>query len=465
MADHGLLSQLRHLRPCGALGAPLLTFGAALSLLPSLARALGAAHPDDAVPHAASSRLVIGWLSVATLAAAAPWERVCTVMSEPLGMLLTVSALLVEAHAARRNRLSWHVGSGLLAAAAFFTKYSYGVPLLAAILLSRVWRVRRQGVWPLVAAAAAMCLPVLLWVAAVLSPDLGRATELLGVFTNRDEGLRGFTDAFFYGHALLVAVGWPVGIATTLALVVRAAWGRERERSQAAMLFVGLTLAMLTLHPNKQERYLFPAVPILLVLAEVELARHLDRRRLQFWWPPLVGLLLLSQSPLNRLREAVADAAQLQGARPILAHIADNVRDRQPVLLLGTTGRLPHFALTWEMLERQGSEPVVDLLTFPGEQGWDPRYRRGYPSAWGPDYGPALRQALATGGYRSVVTLALGERSPFRPEWLAKWDAWGQNYVRAMDEEATGYVLQSQRSFPESAAVVRIFLPEVQAAH
>ncbi len=200
----------------------LLTFGAALGLLPSLARALWAAHPDDAA-HAPSSRLVIGWLSVASLIAAAPWQLVCTVMSESLGMLLTVSALLVEAHAVRRNRLSWHVGSGLLAAAAFFTKYSYGVPLMAAIIVARVWRARRQGSRPLLAAAAGMSLPVLLWLAVVLSPDVGRARELLGVFTNRDEGLHGLANAFFYVHALVETVGWQAGAITIVALAAVAA--------------------------------------------------------------------------------------------------------------------------------------------------------------------------------------------------------------------------------------------------
>ena len=34
------------------------------------------------------------------------------------------------------------------------------------------------------------------------------------------------------------------------------------------MLFVGVALAMLTLHPNKQARYLFTILPVLLVLAE-----------------------------------------------------------------------------------------------------------------------------------------------------------------------------------------------------
>jgi hypothetical protein len=73
------------------------------------------------------------------------------------------------------------------------------------------------------------------------------------------------------------------------------------------------------------------------------------------------------------------------------------------------------YALVWELLERRNVEPEVDLLTFPGQQGWDPRYRRGYPSAWGPEYGQVLRQALETGRYSSVVVLALAEDSPFRP--------------------------------------------------
>jgi hypothetical protein len=438
----------------------LLTFGAALSLLPSLARELWTVHPDDALQQAPSSPHVIGWLSVGVLTAAAPWHIVCPVMSESLGMLLVVLTLLAEARAAQRNRTAWHIASGLLAAAAFFTKYSYGVPLMAAILFARVWRVRRHGIRPLLEAVVAMSMPVLLWLAAVLSPDLGRAKELVGVLANRDLGLHGFASFFFYANALVETTGWHVGAITIVALAAIAASGRW-ERRLTALLFVGITVVLLTLHPNKQERYLFPAVPIMLTLAEGELARRLgSRRRLSLWWPLLMATLLVARNPLKQLHDDAAQDAPLRSARPIVAYIADTVLDRQPVLFLGTTGLLPHYALTWEMLERRRTEPDVDLLTFPGERGWDPRYRSGYPTAMGPEYGLVLRRALEAGRYRSVVTLALGERSPFRPDFLAKWDSFGQNYVVAMAEQHVGYRLLSERPFPEGDAVVRIFVPD-----
>ena len=54
---------------------------------------------------------------------------------------------------------------------------------------------------------------------------------------------------------------------------------------------------MLTVHPNKQERYLFTTLPVLLVLAETELAHRLRRLRgREALWPALaviVGLLFL----------------------------------------------------------------------------------------------------------------------------------------------------------------------------
>jgi hypothetical protein len=128
------------------------------------------------------------------------------------------------------------------------------------------------------------------------------------------------------------------------------------------------------------------------------------------------------------------------------------------VLFLGTTGLLPHAALTWTLLEHEGSEPEeVDLLPFPESTGWDPRYRSGYPREIRPEYGVVLRQALVGGRYGSVVTLELGERSPFLPDWLAKWDAWGQSYVRLMPEQRA-YSLKAEKAFPKSDARIRLYL-------
>ena len=436
----------------------LLTFGAALCLLPSFARAIS---PKDAGASGAAPPM-LGWLSAAILVTAAPWGLVCTVMGEPLAMLLTVSTLWAAARAADGRGPAAHALCGLLAAAAFFTKYGYGLPLIAAVLLALAWRTPELGVRPLLAALAGALAPVTGWACAVFGREPQRVDELLGILVNKDEGLRGLPNTLFYGQAVVDFVGWPLGIVVLL-LLLMTALRRAEARRLPSLLFLGMALLLLTLHPNKQQRYVFPVLPVMLVLAETEAARRLRRRHgLLVLWPAAAVLVLLARNPLAHVAEAAATAAELRGSRAIVEYVADNVPPLQPVLFLGTTGRLPHYALTWELLERDHREPDVDLLPFPGDSGWDPQFRGGYPTEMRPEYAQLLRQALATRRYGSVVTLGLGDRSPFRPAWLAKWDTWGQNYVRAVDEHAgeSGYILRADRAFPGDDAVVRIFVPE-----
>ena len=435
----------------------LAAFGTALALVLVLARDLEVSTDADTGPARSFPSLpTLGWLSLAATIAAAPWDLVCTVMSEPLGLLLTVAALVVEARASRRPGAAGHAVAGLLAAATFFTKYSYGLPLMAALLIALGRRARRdRHSSVLMAVLAGMGLPVVLWLAWILLPDPLRAGELLAAFVNRDEGLHGLAAWLFYPRVMVSALGAPVALVALLALGATLTH-RRLEPRLPAIVFVAASMAMLTLHPNKQARYLFTTWPVLLVLAETELAHRL--RRLQgreVLWPALAVVLLLARDPLAQIRLSAESAHRLADARPILAHVAESVGRRQPVLFLGTTGLLPHLALTWELIERDAAEPRVDLLLFPGGHG---RHRTGYPAAMGPEYAAVLGEALARGGFRSVVTLELGPRSPFLPEWLAKWDAFGQNYVRLMGEEQGEYVLESERAFPASYAKVRIFV-------
>ncbi len=432
----------------------LLTFGAGLCLLPPLARRLSSHDPA----RAGVAPPPLGWLSVAMAISAAPWVLVCTVMSEPLGMFLTLLVLLVAAEARTRDTLGWHALAGSIAALAFFTKYSHGLPLMAALPLAAAWPSPRSRIPQVLATLAGALTPVLAWALVILWPNPQRGSEILGALANRDEGLRGFSDFLFYPKTVLNQVGAPAGLAVLLLLAVTA-FRRETARLPALLLAAG-TLVLLTSHPNKQERYLFPALPVMLVMAETEAARLLGRRRwLPALWSALTAALLVAGNPLARVDEQAQGASDLRGARSIVSYVADNVAYGEPVLFLGTAGLLPHLALTWELIEREQREPEVDLLPFPGSSGWDPRYRAGYPPEPRSDYDVSLLQALATGRYRCLVTLRLGEHSPFRPAWLAKWDAWGQNYVEAADRRAAegGYLLTSARSFPEDDAVVRIF--------
>jgi hypothetical protein len=101
-------------------------------------------------------------------------------------------------------------------------------------------------------------------------------------------------------------------------------------------------------------------------------------------------------------------------------------------------------------------DAVVDNLAFPGEQAWDPRYRLGYPVEMTPDYDVRLKAALDTGGYDRVVTLQIAPDSVFLPDWLRRWDAWGQNYVVAMEHQPPWRTVTEQ-PFDESKVRVRLY--------
>lgn len=441
---------------CVARTCSLLTFAAGLCLLPLLARRLS---PDDP-GHDRSQPPLLGLLSVVTLVSAAPWRLICQVMSEPVGMFLTLLALLVAAEARTRHAIGWYSLGGLLAALAFFTKYSYGLPLMVALPLAAAWPSPTTRIRQILSTLAAAFVPVLAWGVAILWSDPDRGPAILGAMVNRDEGLRGLSDLSFYPRVVLDYLGVPVGLAVLILLVV--AVSRRVTARLPALLLVAATLLLLTAHPNKQERYLFPALPVMLVIAETEVARIVGRRGRSFAvWTVLAAAILVVRNPLVQLDEEAAQASSLRGSGKIISYVADNVAAREPVLFLGTTGLLPHFALTWELIEREQREPEVELLPFPGGSDWDPRYRAGYPPEAGPEYDVFLQRALASGRYGSVVTLRLGPQSPFRPDWLAKWDAWGQNYVEAAERHVAeeGYVLISERAFPEDDAVVRILAP------
>jgi len=439
----------------------LLAFLGALGLVPALARAL---HAPADEPGRGAWPPLLGWPSLALLAATAPWFLVCSVMSETLGMLLTIATLLCAARAACRREPGPTVLAGLLAAAAFLTKFSYGAPLVLALLAALAWRARQLGPRPLVAAAVASLGPLAAWAGLAFAIQPRRLPEFLGILVNRDEGLRGLPGFLFYASELARTLGWLPVLAGAPLLALAAARWREARRLPA-LLFVGCSLLLLTLHPNKQWRHLVPVLPALLVLAETEAAFRLrEKARVLAAWPILPVLALAGYDTLASVDEAAAEAARLRGSRAILAFAADHVPWREPVLFLGTTGLLPHFALTWEILERERREPQVEPLPFPGDRGWEPRFRAGYPAEPRPEYGEVLARALDSSRYGSVVTLALSEGSPFRPAFLARWDAWGQNYVRAAEALAPrhGYVLAAERSFPADGARIGVFVRQPQ---
>jgi hypothetical protein len=453
---------LRDVARCSSLGA----FVATICLVPLLARELmrpAAAvglpgfskdigrEPPEAVPA------TLGWLSAAALMAApALWSFGCTVMTESLGMLMAVVTLLCFARADRQQSLALHVGSGLLAVLTFFTKYNYGVPLAVALFLSLTWHSRGRGLRPLAAFVAGTGIPLAVWAVFVFGHDPSRIGYLWDyIRVNRDEGVHGLAALLFYPRGVLEVFGPAVGIGMLVGMV-GSLLRRPSSPRLASLLFVLLTLALLLPHPNKQWRYLCPAMPVLLALAESELALWFAPIRARgFLWALAAALLLIVRSPLEGIREDAREALPLAEAGAMLRFAAEHLPRDQPVLVLGSSGLLPHIALSWELIERDGGEPDVDLMLFPDEAGWDPRYRSGYPSEMRPGYASILDARLIRAP-QSVVAFELGSRSPFLPDWMARWDAWGQNYVTLMKAQP-GYTVTAEKLFPGSDAAVRIY--------
>jgi hypothetical protein len=400
----------------------------------------------------------LGWLSAAALVTASGlWGFSCQVMTESLGMLMVVGTLLCSARAERRQSLALHAASGVLAAFVFFTKYNYGVPFVLALFGALAWRTRVRGPRPL-AAFCAGAVPLLMgWAAFVFGTDRARIAYLWAyIRSDRDEGIHGLDALLFYPRAADEVLGTAVAVGVLLAVL--SGFVRRRAGARlAALLFVALTLALLLPHPNKQWRYLAPAMPVLLALAEAEWGAWFARvRGRSLVWGLAAGLLVLARDPLWGIRDLASGSELYADAGPMLRFAALHLPPDRPVLVVGSCGLLPEMALTWELMESNGREPDVDLMLFPEAEDRDPRYSTGYPAEMRPAYATTLDARLA-GASDTVVAFELGERSPFLPDWMARWDAWAQNYPKVMRAQP-GYTVVAEKAFPNSDAVVRIYV-------
>jgi len=436
-------------------------FGAAIVLTHLLARELSReprAEGDAALDRKEPGAWVGAPSALLMVLNPAFWTQSSQILIEPLGMAVTLSSLMVHAAALRRPSAGRFALAGLLAALTFLTKYNYGFPLIGAFLVQAV--VARGAAKPdrrgMAFFLVGLLVPVTAWLA---DPFPAKLSGLYGFSVNRDEGLRGLDNLLFYPRRIATLSSWPVTF-WVLVAVLLSLHGARHKRTCAATLFALLSLAMITVHPNKQERYVFTALPVLYVVGELELGR-VARRWLPapasgVAWAVLLVVLALSLDPRPVLREERDQAQSLRAGQDIVDYIVEHLEPREHTLLLGSCGLLPHLLVQWELAVRKGVfDATVDNLPFPGEQAWDSRYRLGYPAQMTPDYDQRLEIALGSGGYDRVVTLEIAPDSVFLPDWLKRWDAWGQNYVLAMERQ-TSWQVVAEQAFEASKVRVRI---------
>jgi hypothetical protein len=377
-------------------------------------------------------------------------------------MAMTLASLLAFAIAQRRGSALAYAGAGLLVAATCLTKYNYGAPVALAVLLSGVpgaagFLDRRR-----LALVAAIGVPVVAW---SLYPWPDKLQAIRDMTLNRDEGLAGLSNLLFYPRALADMLGWPLSL-LLLAALLSAAIRRRDVRARPLALFTLVSFALITLHPNKQDRYMFAALPVLYVLGEAELARLAARlapaARRGRWrlglWATILAALALRLDPATAIAEEGKEQSVFRPASRIVDFALRSTGPGRRILVLGSGGMLPHLLLEWELTARLGvRDPVVELLLFPGSDSWD-LHRTGYPTEMTPDYAVTLSRALRDGAFDDVVCLRIADDSVFSPAFLERWDAWAQNYVTAMAEQP-GFTVAAERDFAEDGVLVRVYRP------
>jgi hypothetical protein len=260
------------------------------------------------------------------LAANWTWGRIGgAIQSEPLYLLLGLSAIAASSRAPKRS-VAWGLLVGGLLGASVLTRH-VGVCLAAAVVLDLALRGRVRSAIAAVAGAGVCLIPWAYWLSQASRGSqarLFRLDDLPGTLAGQalfyarripDQVLGPFIEiaTIYQNQAWLAPAATAAGIA--LSAVVVAGWGRSlaTPRRRLAGLLGLLTLALLLAWPfTEAGRFLIPLVPAILVGAVEGLIRPL--RALGARRPrSLAAVLLLAASlpyPLYSLLTGRAQAAR-----------------------------------------------------------------------------------------------------------------------------------------------------------
>jgi 4-amino-4-deoxy-L-arabinose transferase-like glycosyltransferase len=236
-----------------------------------------------------------GLLSGGLLAASFPlWLYGSLAYLEGVGLLLTLLTcyLYIQALAGEKRLLL--LATSLAAAAAFLTKYNFGLFLMGAIALNEglAWLLARPAAlpwrrWLWLGTPAALIL--LLWLAAP-----GRLARFLH-FSQAQEGQMAVWQGaswLYYPHSFYAHyLSGPAALLPVLGgLLLAASWWRD-GRFRFLLIYLGLSWLLLVLVPQKVPRFLYTVAPVALLLAGPFVVWLSDRMLVQGKRVRLVALL------------------------------------------------------------------------------------------------------------------------------------------------------------------------------
>jgi len=395
-------------------------------------------------------------------------------MNEILIANVLVVALCVHTRWRESGRDYWAVLAGLAVFASWMTKYNYASFLLIAVIAEHAWsgdlapsrfgRMFRLFYQPLAAGMA-------VWLAFDLST---KVQAIIGFGINQAANTRPsfWQTITFYPHVWLGGtwLAWSQA-ALTLGGVIAAVVLVRAPRPRLVWLFLAVSWLLLTVHPNKQDRYLMPILPVLWALAAAGLSAGVWMAQQRLRWPRAgallptlmvaLGLMLgsLTLAWLPTVRQT--DIARRDVIHAAFETIAANARADQPLLFVGTFADFgPHYVpwglrTTWK---RDGSTVETDYaaLSYPGTltgSDTDPSPNPAYATRWA-----EWRQKHPT---YWLATLKLDQGSPFWGGDYGSWNAWKLNYVEAIAaSEPPPVATMENRQF---AITIRVYAPRQPA--
>ena len=285
-------------------------------------------------------------------------------LREVAGALLTLVALALYLRARRlRSAWAWRC-SCLSALALLFTKYNYGLLVLAAAVVDQ--RLRGEPPPPRRVLLQTLVVPLALWFVIPRPAHLRGFFDFLG---NRSSDLglgaglvfypRSFATEYVSGHGL-------VGTAILALAVAGAAllWRRGEPAARSLALLAVLGAGLAVLHPYKQARFLATVVPLLLLLAGFAVARVARRPALQAL---AAALLCLPASGAARDGPHLVEMYRWHSADGRLREALEFVRSAAPAsgrfTTVGGFNELSPDSIAWAVITTPGSraEPQPPL--------------------------------------------------------------------------------------------------------
>jgi len=328
-----------------------------------------------------SSHKRLSWLSgltgaLLTLSAMPLWAYASLAFLEAPGLLVTLIGLLCYVRAGPDdNRPAWLIGASVSTAGMLFTKYSFGVFMVSAILLNETLNALAVRRWPsrrrLICLAGPFALLALVWFA-----DPNKLYRFL-VYSQSQRGQFPLWSAEsllyypknlirYYASGPLSAVLVLIGLATSLA-----AWKQYGKR--AVLVYFLFSLVAVTLVPQKAGRFLYTVAPAAFALAGPPVAQaaawlteRVQRRWVQLASALLIGGLLVAEARSIVQRFSFYDLAiqvnytSSSDTRQAYRFIADNTLARgiRPHILNGWH-LVNSYALEWEYYSGTGGEPAA----------------------------------------------------------------------------------------------------------